>query len=71
MFAQGILHPPVTARDRWPRIRFGPCCESLPPKEGLCREPGAGRVENSTIDTVKDDRTRNVRRTYRATDAGM
>ena len=37
----------------------------------LRREPGAGRVENSTIDTVKDDRARKVRRTYRATDAGM
>lgn len=47
MFAPGILHPPVAARSRRPRIRFGPCPESLPPEEGSCREPSASEIRRS------------------------
>lgn len=43
----GILHPPVAARSRRPRIRFGPCPESLPPEEGSCREPSASEIRRS------------------------
>ena len=69
MFAHGILHPPVAARRRRPRIRFGPCPRILAAGGGLVQ--GAGRVEDSTVGTEKVNEAREIRRTCRAAGTGM
>lgn len=69
MFAHGILHPPVAARSRRPRIRFGPCPRILAAGGGLVQ--GAGRVEDSTVGTEKVNEAREIRRTCRAAGTGM
>lgn len=47
MFAHGILHPPVAARSRRPRIRFGPCPRILAAGGGLVQGAGASKIRRS------------------------